>query len=123
MYKEWHHLLTSDAIRIHFQPLFIKRDPSNRVFRLLRKQRHSCKDQGGGKRREICIYVFPCLFLGLFKILFYVSPLSAFRDPYSAELVKCLLQVFQFLSPFLLALLDECHLDLVRCQLEESLTF
>lgn len=39
------------------------------------------------------------------------------------SLSKCLLQVFQFLSPFLLALLDECHLDLVPCQLEESLTF
>lgn len=37
---------------------------------------------------NISIYVFPCLFLGLLKILFYVSPLSAFRDPYSAELVK-----------------------------------
>lgn len=32
--------------------------------------------------------MFPCLFLGLFKILVYVSPLSAFRDFYSAELVK-----------------------------------
>lgn len=39
------------------------------------------------------------------------------------SLSKCLLQVFQFLSPFLLALMDECHLDLVPCQLEESLTF
>lgn len=36
----------------------------------------------------IRICVFPCLVLGLLKILVYVSPLSAFRDLYSAELVK-----------------------------------
>lgn len=39
------------------------------------------------------------------------------------NLSNWLLQVFPFLSLFPLALLDECHLDLVPCQLEESLTF
>lgn len=118
------------CIRIPFQPLFIKCDSSNRVFLPLRKQRHRCRDYGGGKRGKlpfswnhinclqyqieevwffkvlshkndsqntpeywsvnVCIYicVFPCLFLGLFKIVVYVSPLSDFRDLYSAELVK-----------------------------------
>lgn len=34
------------------------------------------------------------------------------------NLSKYLLQVFQFLSTIPLALLDECHLELVPCQLE-----
>lgn len=69
------------------------------------------------------ICVFPCLFLGILKhwvTLVLRLPSGIFTQ---LSLSKCLLQNFQFLSPFPLALLDECHLELVPCQLEWSLTF